>query len=68
MTQRGLVSWETAVAVVGGLGSAAAVIGYLIGPARWGGDVEARLRGVEQSTVRIEAKVDQILLQRVTKP
>lgn len=68
MRQRGQITWESAAAAVGGIVSTAALIGYLIGPARWGGDVEARLRNVESATVRIEGKVDQILLQRGTKP
>lgn len=64
MRQRGQVTWETAAAV----GAVAlTILGYMIGPARWSGDLEARVKNVESATARIEGKVDQILLQRGTK-
>jgi hypothetical protein len=43
------------------------IVGYLVGPARWSGDLEARVKNVESAASRIEGKVDQILLQRGTK-
>lgn len=64
MRQRGQISLETAGAAIGAIGGAIAVVVALAGPAQWGGDVNARLHNVEAATVRIEGKVDQILLQR----
>lgn len=64
MGQRGQVTFETVTAAIGAIGGALALVGYLAGPARWSGDVDARLHSLESATVRIEGKVDQILLQR----
>ena len=62
--QRGQVTWETVVSIsAAGL----ALVGYFVGSAKWSGDVEACVKTVEAATVRIETKVDQILLQRGQK-
>jgi hypothetical protein len=64
MQQRGQVTWETAASLAA---LALTIVGYLVGPARWSGDLEARVKNVESAASRIEGKVDQILLQRGTK-
>lgn len=67
MRRKGQVTWEVAAAVIGAIGGGLALMGYLAGPARWTGDLEARVKNVEAASTRIETKVDQILLQRGTK-
>lgn len=64
MSQRGQVTWETAASAVA---LALTLVGYLVGPARWSGDLDARVKNVESAASRIEGKVDQILLQRGSK-
>lgn len=64
MNQRGQVTWETAAAIAA---LALTAVGYMVGPARWSGDLDARVKNVESAASRIEGKVDQILLQRGPK-
>lgn len=60
----GSASLGVICAAISGVSAIVSLLVVLFGPARWIGGVEARMHNVEQAAVRIESKVDQILLQR----